>query len=201
MENIIKNLDTSLKTIKGYVSEVRALKKEVQFLEKSVKKLQSKKNRKKRVTIGEDGEKKKNGFARPTDISTDLADFLGVEHGIQVARTEVTKSINSFIKENGLQDQENRKRILLESEAGQKLKSLLTDIIDKDGNPCDLNFINIQKYIKHHFPKKVVVEDSLKEKTNIITDDTEDSNTVGEKNVVKKKVKKMIKKKAVDSTA
>ncbi len=177
------------------MSDARSLKREVQFLEKTVKKLQTKKNRKKKPSLGADGEKRKNGFARPTDISTQLADFLGVEHGQQIARTEVTKRINSYIKENNLQDPEKKKRILLESEAGLKLKNLLTEVVDNNGQPCDLDFINIQKYIKHHFPKKGEAATTTVETTKTIT--TEETPSLKTSVGIKKKVKKPIKKKEV----
>lgn len=192
LDVIIRNLDNTLKTIKGYMTDARSLKKEVQFLEKTVKKLQTKKNRKKKPSLGADGEKRKNGFARPTDISTQLADFLGVEHGQQIARTEVTKKINSYIKEHELQDPDKKKRIRLESEAGIKLKNLLTDVIDNDGQPCDLDFINIQKYIKHHFPKKGEATTPVEITKSTTTEETPSINAeVG----IKKKVKKPIRKK------
>lgn len=155
IDNLVKNFENTLKTLKGYITEIRTMKKEVLFLEKSVKKSRTKKNNRKKTEVIEGGEKRKNGFARPTEISVELAAFLGIEQGIQIARTEVTKRINAYVKEHKLQDQEKKKRILLDSPEGIKLKALLTDIVDINGNPCDLNFINIQKYIKHHFPKKI----------------------------------------------
>lgn len=156
LDELAKNIEATLKIFKGYVSDIRTMKKEVQFLEKSMKKNRPKKNINKPSILSEDGsvEKRKNGFARPTDISNELAVFLGIEPGVQVARTEVTKKINAYVKDNNLQDKDKKKCILLDSPAGIKLKNLLTDIVDADGTPCDLNFINIQKYIKHHFPKK-----------------------------------------------
>lgn len=200
LDTILKELDSTVKVFKTQITRVRALKKEVIFLEKTVKKLQSKKNKKKKPATDENGEVKKNGFARPTDISTELADFLGIEHGVQIARTEVTKKINAYIKENDLQDPENRRCVRLESEAGQKLNSILTDIVDNEGNPCDLNFINIQKYIKHHFPKKKTVVVTT---PTTSTEETTPVDTTTKKVVaVKKKIKRTIKKKpAVEVTA
>lgn len=183
IDNILKELDATVKQFKMQITRVRALKKDVQYIEKSLKKLQSKKTKKKKPATDENGVVKKNGFARPTDISNQLADFLGIEHGVQVARTEVTKKINSYVKENNLQDPEKRRCIRLDSEAGEKLKSLLTDVVDNEGNPCDLNFINIQKYIKHHFPKK--------ESKPTVTME----NTVKVDSVKKKTIKRPIKKK------
>ena len=179
IDSILKELDVTLKTFKNQISRVRTLKKDIIFLEKSLKKLQTKKTKKKKPILDENGDVKKNGFARPTDISDELADFLGVEKGVQIARTEVTKRINAYVKEHDLQDPERRRCILLTSDAGKKLKKLLSDIVDNQGNPCELNFINIQKYIKHHFPKRT--------QTPPVTQETSVE--------VKKKIKKPLKKK------
>jgi len=201
LDTLLKELDTTVKNFKAQITRVRALKKDVVYLEKTVKKLQSKKTKKKKPATDENGVVKKNGFARPTDISNELADFLGVEHGVQVARTEVTKKINAFVKENELQDPEKRRCIRLESEAGQKLKALLTDVVDNEGNPCDLNFINIQKYIKHHFPKKTTPTTTTTTTPTTTTTTTPATKTVT--SVKKKVVKRPIKKKTptVEATA
>jgi len=185
IDNILKELDATVKQFKVQITRVRTLKKDIQYIEKSLKKLQSKKTKKKKPATDENGVVKKNGFARPTNISNQLADFLGIEHGVQVARTEVTKKINSYVKDNELQDPEKRRCIRLDSEAGQKLKTLLSDVVDNEGNPCDLNFINIQKYIKHHFPKS---------ESKTVLNDTPDS-TVTMDSVKKKTIKRPIKKK------
>ena len=205
LDTLLKELDATVKNFKAQITRVRALKKDVVYLEKTVKKLQSKKTKKKKPATDENGVVKKNGFARPTDISTELADFLGVEHGVQVARTEVTKKINAYVKENDLQDPERRRCIRLESEAGQKLKALLTDVVDNEGNPCDLNFINIQKYIKHHFPKKGTPTTNTTTTPTTTTTTTPTNTPVTKKvtTVKKKVVKRPIKKKTpvVEATA
>lgn len=194
IDSILKDLDLTVKTFKTHVTRIRALKKEVAFMEKNLNKLQSKKSKKKKFFLDENGEVRKNGFARPTDISDELADFLGVERGVQIARTEVTKKINTYVKENDLQDPEKRRCILLDSAAGKKLKSILSDVVDADGNPCDLNFINIQKFIKHHFPKKGATQ-------NVPAPAPEKSTTTTTTTTTTKKVKKPLKKKPTGVTA
>src|SRR3989338_3914653 len=44
-----------------------------------------------------------SGFAKPSAISAELADFLGEAHDVEIARTNVTKRIHTYIKENSLQ--------------------------------------------------------------------------------------------------
>ena len=56
--------------------------------------------------------RKPSGFAKPTVISDELCFFLGKPNGTEMARTEVTKYITQYIKENNLQSVENKKKII-----------------------------------------------------------------------------------------
>jgi chromatin remodeling complex protein RSC6 len=89
-----------------------------------------------------------SGFVKPTLISKDLAKFLGKENGVEMARTEVSKEINQYIRANSLQDKDNGRIIL----ADAKLKKLL-NLNDSD----ELTYFNLQRYMKHHFIKTDVV--------------------------------------------
>ncbi len=85
-----------------------------------------------------------SGFAKPALISNELCSFLGVESGTEMARTEVTKHLTTYIKEHNLQDQENKRKILPDS-ALQKLLNV---------TPSDeVTYFNLQKFMKVHFPK------------------------------------------------
>ena len=66
--------------------------------------------------------------------------------GSEIARTEVTKALVSYIKENKLENTSNRKIIFPDN----KLKFLLGL---EDGQ--ELTFFNIQKYMNKHFIKCV----------------------------------------------
>jgi len=87
-------------------------------------------------------ERKPSGFVKPTPISDELAEFIGMPVGSLMSRTEVSRKINSYIKENGLQDQENDRKI----NPDEKLSNLL-GLKEKD----KLTYFNLQKYMKHHF--------------------------------------------------
>ena len=69
-----------------------------------------------------------------------------------MSRQNVTTTINKYVKDNNLQNPENRRYILLESDAGLKLKALLRD----PDQP--LTFFNIQRYLKPHYPAKIEKE-------------------------------------------
>ena len=85
-------------------------------------------------------------FLKPTLISNELAEFLGKTIGTEMARTEVSKEINSYIKAYNLQDVQNGRRI----NPDEKLRKLLR-LSDGD----ELTYFNLQKYMKPHFIKSV----------------------------------------------
>ena len=91
-----------------------------------------------------------SGFAKPTKVTKELCDFMNKPEGSEIARTEVTKALVSYIKENNLIEQnETMKNKIIPDE---KLKILL-GIQEKEIN--DLTYFNIQKYMnKHFFSKK-----------------------------------------------
>ena len=79
-----------------------------------------------------------SGFVKPTQISTELATFLGRDKGSEMARTEVTREINKYIREHNLQDPQNGRKINPDS----ALKALLK-VADGD----ELTYFNLQKFM------------------------------------------------------
>lgn len=94
------------------------------------------------------GNREPSGFVKPTEISEELASFLKKPSGTLMARTEVTKEINAYIRANSLQDKTNGRKIIPDAPLTKLLKIAKTD---------ELTYFNLQKYMSHHFPKKVVV--------------------------------------------
>jgi len=122
---------------------IAALKQDYKTLDKVVNREMKvlQKNSKKRKA---NSNRQPSGFVKPTLISKDLAKFLGKENGVEMARTEVSKEINQYIRANSLQDKDNGRIIL----ADAKLKKLL-NLNDSD----ELTYFNLQRYMKHHFIK------------------------------------------------
>jgi chromatin remodeling complex protein RSC6 len=85
-----------------------------------------------------------SGFAKPTKLSDALCDFLGIPSGTELARTEVTRRLNAYIKENNLQDATDRRKI----HPDEKLSKVLTM---QEGDT--LSFFNLQSHIKSNFLK------------------------------------------------
>ena len=85
-----------------------------------------------------------SGFVKPTQISDELATFLEKPTGIEMARTEVTRDINSYIRTNNLQDKTNGRKINPDA----RLANLL-----KINSGEELTYFNLQKYMSRHFSK------------------------------------------------
>tara|TARA_B100000780_G_scaffold172458_1_gene120752 strand:+ start:743 stop:1444 length:702 start_codon:yes stop_codon:yes gene_type:complete len=131
----------------GMVSQFGALKAELKQLErkvakqlKVVEKIQNKKKRK--------GTRAPSGFVKPSPISDELATFLGKAPGTEMARTDVTREINKYIRGNELQDKDNGRII----KADAALRALLK-LEDADPSVV-LTYFNLQKYMSPHFPKQ-----------------------------------------------
>lgn len=123
--------------ISSLKSEFRLLEKKASRELKSAAKASSKRKRK-------TGNRSPSGFVKPTLISDELASFLGKSKGTEMARTEVTREINSYIRANQLQDKTNGRRI----NADTKLSSLL-----KLTTGEELTYFNLQRYMSPHFAK------------------------------------------------
>lgn len=191
IDNIIKNWEESIRNLKTFTIQLRQVKKEIISMEKeNEKQKKSKRNKQKK-----NENKKPSGFAIPKEISTELADFLGVERGATIARTEVTKLLTTYIRDNDLKDPTFKRNIVLTSEAGKKLGNILSPLVDDKGEPVVLSYFNLQKYIKHHFPTSssntpVVTTNtvSVPETTTENTDTTTPKKTVMVKKIIKKPI-------------
>ena len=115
-------------------------------LEKSIKALQRETHKIRQRLEDPTGEKAKarsenNSFKRPQQVSDQLRSFLKLSTDETVSRSEVTKRIFAYAKENKLN---NGKVINLDD----SLRSLLNPV---DGQ--DVTVTNLQKYINHHYVK------------------------------------------------
>lgn len=123
-------------------SEFRLLERQTVRELKNAQKASMKKKRK-------TGNRAPSGFVKPTLISNELAGFLGKPEGSEMARTEVTREINKYIRTNNLQDKENGRKI----NPDKKLTSLLKL---KKGD--ELTYFNLQRYMSPHFAKSAAAQ-------------------------------------------
>ena len=143
-QHVVDQLHEQTAALNALTGQCQALKKSYSALEKvvvrelkSAYKSQQKKKKKQ-------GNRAPSGFVKPTAISSELASFLGRSKGEQMARTEVTREINAYIRKHSLQDPDNGRKINPDS----ALKSLLK-LTSKD----ELTYFNLQKYMSPHFQK------------------------------------------------
>ena len=124
----LTSLRSQLTTITG---QVRSLQKRTDRELKLAQKAGRRRARK-------SGNRAPSGFVKPTLISLELANFLNKAQGTEMARTAVTREINSYIRAHSLQDPKNGRRILPDT----KLRKLL-----KVGKAEELTYFNLQRYI------------------------------------------------------
>ena len=118
-------------------SEYKALEKKWSREVKTAQKQSSKRKRKA-------GNRAPSGFVKPTKISDELASFLGKDKGAEMARTDVTREINTYIRAHKLQDSTNGRKINPDKKLASLLKLKTTD---------ELTYFNLQKYMSPHFAK------------------------------------------------
>ena len=117
--------------------ELLALEKKTNRVIRAVKKSSGKRKSK-------NGNKQPSGFTKATPISQELAKFLGKTPDTEMARTDVTKEINAYIRAHNLQDPSNGRKINPD-------KALSTLLRIKAGD--ELTYFNLQRFMSPHFPK------------------------------------------------
>jgi len=132
----LQQLGAMISTLK---TEYRVLEKKWSRELKQSQKLNSKKKRKA-------GNRAPSGFVKPTKISEELSKFLEKPSGCEMARTEVTREINNYIRKHNLQDKENGRKIIPDVKLASLLKLSKTD---------ELTYFNLQKFMSPHFAKNV----------------------------------------------
>jgi chromatin remodeling complex protein RSC6 len=128
--------------ISALTTEYRALEKKWSRDLKTANKQSSKRKRKA-------GNRAPSGFVKPTKISDELAKFLEKPTGSEMARTDVTREINTYIRAHKLQDKDNGRKINPDTKLAALLKLKKTD---------ELTYFNLQKYMSPHFAKAIKVE-------------------------------------------
>ena len=120
--------------LKDIQSSLKPVLKEHDKLRKVVERIQKKRD---------NARKSPSGFAKPNKISDELCDFIGVPHGTEKSRTDITRYINAYVKEHNLNKPTNRRVILPD----EKLKKIL-----KINDGEEVTFFILQRLISHHFP-------------------------------------------------
>ena len=145
LDELISFVDTEISSIR----EGNTKNKGIKFLRSINKRVKTIKNHAGRVmkqkTRTNRSGNQNSGFLKPVTISKEMAKFTGWNPSDLKSRVQVTKYICDYIKENNLQNPEDRREIRPDS----KLRKLLKFDAKKASAP--LRYYSLQTYLKPHF--------------------------------------------------
>lgn len=158
-ESVLEDFETLLSELEQEIESLRDTNtkdtktrktKGVKFLKSVTKNIKTLRNDASRVMrTRKQSTRPKNtssGFMKPVQISPEMAKFTGWEPDVPRSRVDVTKYLCKYIRDNDLQNPEDRRIIRPDSQ----LKTLLNI---QDGSKDPLMYYSLQKYIQHHFKK------------------------------------------------
>ena len=122
VNTVLDSFGVFMGKLQAVTSQISSLKTEFRVLERQVGRemraaLKASMKHKRKT-----GNRAPSGFVKPTLISNELADFLGKPKGTEMARTEVTREINSYIRNHKLQDKDNGRKIIPDTKLNKLLK-------------------------------------------------------------------------------
>jgi chromatin remodeling complex protein RSC6 len=135
----LSELDKLLEMFSALELQMKDMKTQIKAVQKE--NVKNKKILNKEKARKEKARKSPSGFAKPTKISNEMCDFMKISRGSEKSRTEVTRSINQYIKANNLNNPTN-KRLIIPDATLKKLLSL------KDNE--QISFFHMQKYLTPH---------------------------------------------------
>lgn len=177
----IETLRDSKEKVKG-IKFLRSLNKVVKTLHKDyVRVLKMKKKR-------AGGDNNTSGFKKPVGITQALADFTGWDVNQKYSRIDTTRFLCNYIKENDLQNPEDRRQILPD----EKLCKVLE--FDPKTSKDPMTYFRLQVYVQKCFIKEPLAE--KKPKTKKVAEESKEESAEEEKPKTKAKAKSAKKVKA-----
>ena len=143
----LEKMVTSLAELNAQMSEMRDV---FSLLEKKTKKLNHViemviKKEQKTTSNKSKRDRKPCGFAVSAKVTPEMCEFMGRDDGTLISRIEITKYLNLYIKEKGLENPENKQIIIPD----EKLWKILGD----EAREEKITHFTIQKYLNKHFVK------------------------------------------------
>lgn len=133
---LTEKINEGIKAQKELLIFAKNLDKDFNKFAKTMNKLQKQKIRKSSRPL--------SGFAIPSKLSNELYTFLKIQPDTLIARKDVTKMINEYIKENNCRDEKDKRKIIPNDELKKLFKC--------DGD-AEITYFNLQTYMKHHYVK------------------------------------------------
>ena len=143
LDSEVKAVTSRLLALREMVSELVTEAKRLEKKSTKLQKLADKRRKRKAPVEGEEAKPARVSiFQIPTDISPQLCAFLGRPAGSQESRSNVTKFVTTYVKEQNLKNKHD-----INPDA--KLRSLLNVKAEEK-----LTYFNLQKYLNPHYLKK-----------------------------------------------
>ena len=144
LDSEVKAVTSRLLALREMVSELVTEAKRLEKKSTKLQKLADKRRKRKAPVEGEEAKPARVSiFQIPTDISPQLCAFLGRPAGSQESRSNVTKFVTTYVKEQNLKNKHD-----INPDA--KLRALLrVPTTDK------LTYFNLQKFLNVHYVKNV----------------------------------------------
>jgi len=143
LKSVTTRLNTLRETVVSLLGEVKRLDKRVHREIKDARK----RRRRAKPEEGAEGAKPRvlSIFERPVVITEELCTFLKQPKGTLMSRSQVTKGVNNYVKENNLKNKHS-----IQPDAS--LKALLL-VPETEA----LTYFNLQRYLNRHYVKAVSV--------------------------------------------
>jgi chromatin remodeling complex protein RSC6 len=148
-EIVPHNMEKMIASLTEVNAQISDMKELFSVLEKKAKKLSHavemviKKEQKTGAKVKK--ERKPCGFAVSSKVTPDMCEFMGRKEGELISRIEITKYLNKYIKENSLENPENRQNIVPDEK--------LWKILGEEARDEKITHFTIQKYLNKHFIK------------------------------------------------
>ena len=145
-DSLLSVLDAEIEVLRktpkcGGVKFLRTVVKQVKLIRANSARVMKKKTKTERKNPSN------SGFLKPVNISSEMAKFTGWNPTEPRSRVEVTKYICDYIKENNLQNPDDRRQIRPDPKL-QKLLGL------KGKEDHGLKYYSLQTHLKRHFVKQ-----------------------------------------------
>lgn len=120
---------------KNMIEICKKLEKDVNYMQKSIKK---------KYKPREENKRSMSGFNTPLTLSEEMYEFMKIPKNKMVPRKTVTLYLNEYIDTHNLRDSKSREIIRPDETLKRLFRSSSSDTI---------TYFNIHNYIKHHFLK------------------------------------------------
>jgi chromatin remodeling complex protein RSC6 len=159
---VVDTFETLFASMNERVNNLYACAKSVRSDMKELEKMHKKeiKTSRKHKRSSGNGNKNPSGFNKPTPVPSSVVKLLGLEEGVELPRTQITKLIYGYIKEHDLQVPEDKRTINPDARL-IKLFALAPDE--------QISFYNIQSHIKKLYTPPATEEVAVTETKKKVT--------------------------------